>query len=828
MSPPETQLRQGGSEEGKNFLLLPGKSLSSFPPSSVSQEQQQQKRHQYCPRKMGPRSHLFPSHRCWLWFLAGLMVGVIVHALDVCDQQQPEITAAKVHEALLNLASQGHLNTTLYTGHRSAGFIWTDSYKAMSRDEADGIPPQYLLTDSIDGLYTRAAFRLFYGQSSDLNNSQDEFLTSQSILTVAERGTTEEDQCLFTTGGCPAATGQLCESVSTTRVNMTIKWPIRAVFKIQPLAKHLPFTYVSIDDYTGVPSTECGAQDPSYDGVTCANPLSNCNGMYECDGTSFIDEAQVNATLLDNCGANSDPWTEWDSEINQGDCSTACCNSEGSWHQRWGYGPPTRVYSLSTAELMTDALTVTVTAQNGTVYTLTTTDLSAGTWTVSTAGAGSRFIRLGIARNYALPVSSIAALQGGRIIVWGEPGTAPTQPCLVPTATECGTGGGWAYLDPSIAHTWSTAANGYSIQPKGSVSQALGFGLPENCLNNFYSEYQNVPGWYVDPADPTHPYSYSPCQMSNALNELAADYRANPSAYENSTVCSTLAMRHSIFLPPQYSLQLPNYVLDEEAGTLTRTLNTPGCGQSELACTEVYVDISTAVMRYLSASNSAGIVQQESGCSFNFFGQLNLNNATTPSPSPTPTTAARGYGVVVVTVQNVVDSTTNFRLHTDCSVVGTAAWQALAVSPNDFLLPVMNRSQATSQPMRFMLTPTGMNASIHDQFNVSCTVSVSDESDQVVITQTTLQCYNMTVQVQALSSNVSEKNVPIPCDGLFDLTCTAHDNADYKTKFWLAWSAIAIAVGIVVIILLVWAAKACSSRNGGKKPEKYGAVKDND
>jgi len=739
-------------------------------------------------------------------------------ALDPCDNRFPHITAAEVHEELESLSAESRAYISDFVHAPTAGFLWSHSYKPISSDTADGIPAQYGLSSTevkpSDQVYTRTSSRIYYGQTSDASHANGIFETTTTILTVADNQQT--DHCLYgATQTCPESSGNLCEVVTPTRINVTILWPIDQVFNLVPLAHNLPFTYVSIDDYSGLPA-ECSAQSGTFQGTTCANVNSQCNGMYPCDGTSFIDQSVVDSLLTDNCGASSDPWTEWEAELNDGECLTACCNPVGSSHQRWGIGPPTRLYDLAAPSLATAELRVTVEAEgDSTVYEISTSDLSPGLWYVPDGSTNAnRKVRLGIARTYALATSALPQLNGGRIIAWGEPGTVPTEPCTVPTAScSNSTGGGWAYLDPSLAHTWSQSPNGYSIKQSGSTNLQEGFGQPNSCNDNFYSSYTNVPGWFV-PDGESEPYAPSPCQISNALNELAAAFASDPSPYLAEPNCMESPPRASIYLPPDYLLQMPNYVLDEEKGTLTRHLLFPGCGKTEAAATQIYVDVSEDVMQYESESSTAGIVSEGSGCAYNFIQQFNVSagaNAS-PSPSPTPTGGSRGYGTVTITVRNSLDASTPFIIQARCSVVGTnARWSAQPVSPNNFQMTVLGRDTATTQAMLFDLIPQGVGAGPSNPFVLQCATSVSSAANGKVIASETFTCHNMTSQVYAKADLSDLTGGDQPCDSFFDFTCPQHDTLAYKLGFAMVWVVIGVAF-VVVIVIIVAVIKAVAGK----------------
>lgn len=757
------------------------------------------------------------------WLVALVLLWVIfpsAFALDTCDAQRPHITAAEVHEELERLASAGQPDVQAFEQARTGGFIFTHSYLAMSSDLVQqGIQPQYSLTPSDDGFYTRLAMRLYYGQTSDANNPQGQYIFETTVRTVSANDAS--DHCLRTTGGCASDTGELCEAVGVTAVRATLDWPLEVEWHLTELtvSRDLPFSYVPLDDYSYSPDFGCELEAGDYAGTTCANTASNCNGMLPCDGTSFISQSDVDALLADNCGARSDPWTEWTEELNTGNCLTACCNLQGSWHQRWGIGPAVRVYALSAPVVRTGNLTVTVTDQHGVEYSVATEFIGPGTYVVPLGG--DKKIRISVARQYALPTAAIQQLEGGRVFVWGEPNQTPPEPALVPTMNFTGAGAGWAYLDPSIAAKWNTGLNGYAEGSLGTVSPQGGFGVPDNCVNNFYSSWQNVPGWYADPDAPGVPLVPSPCQISNALNELADSYAADPGNYVSFGPCSAAVQRPSIYLPPGYSLMQPNYVLDEAAGTLRRTLLTPGCGQSEVAAVELYVDISTDVMPYLSPSNTAGIDTDNSGCAFSFDGQPRWDNTTTPTPSPSPQSGPVGYGIIALTVQNPVVSsgTTTYTIGATCAAQqGSQSWGAGAVSPTGFHLVVPGASGsspgvATAQPMRFVITPSSFNSQGQpgQDLVIVCTVTVSNADGTTEITSHDLTCRNLT-QTMINADLVQKENGPKECTSIIDTQCPAHD-----TVYWVIFGVVCVllAIGLVLVIMALYYLCLCITRKSG-------------
>lgn len=742
-----------------------------------------------------------------------LIAAMGASGLDECDRELPELTAAQVHEELLHLTSQEWQNVTGYTHARSAGFVFTHSYRSMSRDGRDGVPAQYLLTTSPDGYYTRLAMRLYYGQTSDASNPSGTFNFSQTVLVVSTNAQSgNPNNCLRRADSCP---GSLCETVTPVRIDVSLQWPIDGVFGLnrQVSDRGLPFSYVSIDGYGGPQPAVCQAQDPSYEGTVCADPLSNCNGMMPCDGASIVDQSDVDTLLELNCGPRSDPWTQWEPELNgESGCLTACCNPAVSWHQRWGIGPEARVYSLSTPTFRTSLLRVTVTnLQTGVSTSLDGTDLSPGAYNIN----GAKTLRTLLARNYALPTTVVQQLQGTGVVVWGEPGAAPTTPQLVPTALQSGGSGGWAYLNRDTLRRWTNPSGGFELGQGYSVSAAAGFGAPDNCNNNYYSDYDGLAGWELDP-DTSLPLSPSPCQMSEALNQLAANFTADPGTFVSQQPCQVLLGQPSPYLPPGYSLQQPNYVLNELGGTLTRSLNAPGCGISEVAASELYIDLSTVLMAYLGPSASAGVVNSASGCGYSFAGQLRVNNITSPSPSPSPGGhPLTAYGTFVVAISNPVQAPATFRIHAACNAStvghsGSPQWNVSPLQPNDYTIQVVGGGSAVSQPMQFVLTGLAPSLTPQTPLEVDCGVQVflpDDPSKPAAAGG--FRCYNITTGVIKQQDLSQTKDPRQPCDSVFDSHCPA----GYSYQVWMRVGIIGGVALILVALVFTIIVYYCSRRH---------------
>ena len=734
-----------------------------------------------------------------------------ITGLDPCDQEVAARTALEVHEELVRLAGGSWPDVTAYTRARTAGFIFTNSYRSISADadntDGNGVPPQYALSPSTDGYYTRTAFRLYYGQVSDVNNPTGAFVTEQTVVAVAAPQQSPP-LCSFTGGACDAlTTGQLCESVAPTTVKLSLTAPLMTEFTLlqsdaasnDPI--QAPFGFVSIDDTTsGISPPECVAEGLGYEGTACAQPGSNCNGMVPCSG-SFINGAQIDSLMLASCGTQTDQWTGWDARLNP-QCFTACCGTDNSSHQRWGVGPPARMYALSSPVLRTSGLDVTVTDSVGVQHSLHIEDLKPGTYTVDSTPGALRTIRVQIVRTYALPIAAENQLQNGRVVAWGEPGNVPAgRPNVVPTATFFNASGGWAYIDPANAYGYTTATNGYLQGQNGVTSPGRGFGLPENCdygTSDYYATFQNVPGLY-SPNGP--PYVRSFCQISNDLNVLGQDFVANPQNYLNYTGCpASITSRVSADLPNGYNLFIPNYALDETNGVFTRFLDGAGCGLSEVAATEVYVDISTDVMPYRSASSTAGFSLSTSACAYSFVGQLVVGNGTTPSPSPSPSFPLPypGQGVLMLTVQNPLHAQTQFAIVASCSVVGGAgSWNVGPISPNNFPLTVLGGSETTAQPIRFVITPSVVGqSSPSDPLIINCTAEVQQSlTDHTVLARHTFQCYNVSQQIVHHLNTTQILPTPLPnCTSIFDTDCEGHD-----TGYWLEVGFVCLIIALIIV-----------------------------
>ena len=511
----------------------------------------------------------------------------------------------QVDEALRDEASHVCAGVVEYGTRTISRLLFTRSYQSVAEVCESGDSPCYSSAEQVaapqDGLYTRVGLNFQitgpgHARGSGASDGESSFSTTIDVVAAAGSASTAQGTCATFSSRCPS--GAACQGMQRTTVTATAT-NVRAVYHGQRLCPtstggqpnapgagscDLAFAYVPFAD-------DDASDDADVAGIAdcTASVFCDLDGGYSCQSTPCTPPAALNSTLgalLDSlCGAERDPTTGLDVELNQRCVKAGCgaCPASGknttSLHRTYLAGPTSAAYRLTTPSLLADVeVRVDVAAfgdlpAQSRVTTLTGVDLN----DVTMNDEGDDMVRVTVAgllksSQNALPdldgrvlaTTDYSNSAGGLIRQSASLTENPWQLLankgagLTPTASNLGGQFAWAVLPGS--GRFGNMPGAYGESQFIATSDEAHFGTASACFDGspageYYDQCRLVPGCDtgsggVRGVDP--PLVMTMCRATHILNTITTELQAGVAP-------ANLTYSPDLVLPMAYDLLKPDY-----------------------------------------------------------------------------------------------------------------------------------------------------------------------------------------------------------------------------------------------------------------------------